>query len=129
MDISKIGKPVTVQELCEMKKKEEEKRRWNVINMIIKSFYNKVIEYAKKNDSKKYCFDIVKEVSFITDEFVENNKEDILNTVKLLFPDSKIGFKDYIKNNNELHDITDLDEDSKKIFNKNKIILMLVIKW
>jgi len=65
----------------------------------------------------------------MTDEFVENNKEDILNTVKLLFPDSKIGFKDYIKNNNELHDITDLDEDSKKIFNKNKIILMLVIKW
>lgn len=129
MDISKIGKPITVQELCEMKKKEEEKTRWGVINRIIKCFYNKVIEYATKNDSKKYCFDIVNQPSFINNEFIETNKEDILNTAKLLFPDSKISFKNYIKHNNELYDIVDLDESSKKIFNNNKRILMLVIEW
>jgi hypothetical protein len=129
MDISKIGKPVTRQELGEMKKKEEEKNRWNIINRIIKDFYNEVIKHAKLKNESKYAFDIVSQTSFITDKFAEDNKEDILDSAKLLFPDSKINFRNYIRNNNDFHDITDLDEDSKKIFDKNKYILMLVIEW
>ena len=128
MDISKIGKPVTVQELCEMKKKEEEKNRWSVINVIINYFYKDVIEYAKKNDNKKYIFDIIRNTSFIKNDFIEDNKKDILDSAKLLFPDSKLDIRYYILNNNEFHDITDLDENSKKIFDKSKI-LMLVIEW
>jgi hypothetical protein len=129
MDISKIGKPVTRQELGEMKKKEEEKNRWNSIYLIINRFYNEVIKHAKNNDNQKYVFDIINNTAFINNDFIKNNNDDILNSVKLLFPDSKLSIKQYINNNGESYDITELDENSKKIFDKNKYILMLVIEW
>ena len=126
MDLGKIGPPITAEEMRHLKVEEDEKNRWKVINRIIKSFYQDDIKYAKLNTETKlvYC----PTGGSREDEFLNKNKKDIISNLEKLFPECRISYRTYARGgNNEICDITDMDEETKKCFSGQS--LRIVIDW
>ena len=126
MDLDKIGPPITVEEMRNLKAQEDEKKRWVVINRKIKLFYHDAIKYAKESTETKFVY--CSTGGLREDEFLNENKKDIISNLEKLFPGCRIWYRTYAQGgNNQMCDITDMDEDTKKCFSGQS--LRIVIDW
>lgn len=126
MYVDNIGPPVTAAQMRDLKALEDEKNRWKVINNIISSVYRDAIQFAKINTETRFVYH---PTGFNGgDDFLINNKRDIISKLELLFPECSVSYRTYAYvGNNETHDITDLDEKRKKCFSSKS--LRIVIDW
>ena len=124
--MDKIGPPITAEEMRVLKAEEDEKKRWQVISYTIKSFYHDAIKYAKSNTETKFVY--CPTGFYGGDEFLNKNKKDIISNLEKLFPGCRISYRTYARGgNNEMCDITDMDEETKKCFSGQS--LRIVIDW
>ena len=133
--IEKIGPSITVDEMRLMKAKEDARKRWELIARVVKHFYNEVIKFAKTNDSSYYFYSYkIHHSHYQLVNFILENEEDIVKSIKHLFPESNVSFEECLNcdqgNNKQRYQICDsLSEDAKQFIDKNKIERMIVISW
>ena len=64
------------------------------------------------------------------DSFFENNKDDIINGLKILFPDCSIDYKMLSRGNDgQMYDITNIDEKMRPFINRQHDQAHIVIDW
>jgi len=126
MDLGKIGPPITVEEMRNLKAHEDEKNRWQFISGIIASIYRDTIRCAKLNTETKFVCYLDHRLG--EDEILNKNKKDIISNLEKLFPGCRISYRTYVNGgNSKMCDITDLDEETKKSFSNQRLVI--VIDW
>jgi hypothetical protein len=128
MDLDKIGPPITAREMRDLKAQEDEKKRWQFISGKIAKIYSDTIRYAKLNTETKFVY--YPTGGSREDEFLNENKKDIISNLEKLFPGCRISYRTYVHGGNSkmcMCDITDMNEETKKSFSNQ--CLGIVIDW
>lgn len=122
-----MNRPVlTRNSLQGMKEIEDNRRRQ--INEIIDMIYTSVVGISKTSTNKSYKFYCNLPGYGIT--FFEDNKTDILNGLRTLFPDSTIEFKFFLRDNNQqIKEFTQIDEAMKQYVTRQYNNDFINIDW
>ena len=131
--------PITRHELQQLKVKNDEQKRVNTINKYVNSIYNSLINQARSSNRSSntssnmtsYNYQINQVPSIDPDcIFIEKNKYDILNGLKVLFPDCLIDFKILSRGvDGKLYDVSNIDEKIKPFINRQNDREYIVIDW
>jgi hypothetical protein len=131
--IQKKCKPISKEELQGMREKIKEESRWKIISRVVIDFYNEVIKFSKTNDNTTFNFS-VKNRQFYQEgggcKFLDNNKEDIINTLEDIFVGCDIQINTFSKaGNGKMCDISKMDEDTLSLFDSKYNESRIVINW
>jgi len=123
MMFNDIGSPVTGEEMRGLKAQKDEKKRLQVIKRIITNFYKEAIKFAELNYETKFIYTPTGDVPSFPhvprgDEFLKQNKKDIITNLEKLFPGCVISYQT----------INDLNKEEKKCFPMENI-LRIVVDW
>lgn len=128
--IEKICTPVTNIDMLNMKANEDEKKRWNIIANLVTSFYRDAITFATKSTKTKFTFSIKNRQCCGDEKFINDNKNDIICTLKKYFINCDIQFRTYSRGGNRnMVDITDMNEVMLKCFEVDKNETMIIMTW
>ena len=127
--IEKNCTPVTRFDMLNMKANEDEKDRWSRISVIVIMFYEEAIKFAKTSTETKFTFS-TKAKRYGGEKFINDNKDDIINTLKKYFINCDIQFRTYSRGGNRnMVDITDMNEVMLKCFEVDKNETMIIMTW
>ena len=119
--------PISKNDLQQLKAKTDEQNRLNNINQIVNTIYSNVTNQAKTQTITSYKHQLQQQFDPI---FCEKNKDDIINNLKILFPDCSIDYKMLSRGNDgQMHDITNIDEKMKPFINRQHAQAHIVIDW
>ena len=128
--IEKNCTPVTSFDMLNMKANEDEKKRWNIIANLVTSFYCDAIRFAKTSTETKFTFSTKNRQCCGSEKFINDNKDDIISTLKKYFINCDIQFRTYSRGGNRnMVDITDINEVMLKCFEVDKNETMIVMTW
>jgi hypothetical protein len=117
------------QDLQQLKIKNDEQKRLNMINKCVNNIYNSLINQASSSNITSYNYQI-NQGPCLDSEFIEKNKNDILNGLKVLFPDCLIEFKILSRGFDEkMYDVSNIDEKIKPFINRQNDREYIVIDW
>ena len=117
--------PIIKNDLQQLKAKTDEKKRLEQINQHVNNIYQTLINQATLNIKTSYNHQINQR-----DSFFENNKDDIINGLKILFPDCSIDYKMLSRGNDgQMYDITNIDEKTRPFINRQYDQAHIVIDW
>jgi hypothetical protein len=121
--------PISRQYLQELKVNNDEQKRLNMINKCVNNIYNSLINQAASSTLTSYNYQINQGPS--TDsEFIKKNKNDILNGLKVLFPDCLVEFKILSRGiDGEMYDVSNIDEKISPFINRQNDREYIVIDW
>ena len=118
--------PFSRNDLQQLKAKTDEQNRVNQINQIVNQIYSTAINQARTQIITSYNYQIHPQNS----TFYENNKDDIINGLKTLFPDCSIDYKMLSRGNDgKMYDITNIDEKMRPFINRQQDQANIVIDW
>ena len=127
--IEKNCTPVTNVEMLNMKANEDEKERWNQISVIVIDFYKDAIKFAKTNKRTEFVFSTKNRLQRC-EKFINDNKDDIISTLKKYFINCDIQFRTYSRGGNRnMVDITDMNEVMLKCFEVDKNETKIIMTW
>jgi len=107
-----MSKPVLTRNTLQGMKEIEEVRLKKV-NQVIDNIYNSVVGISKTSTNKSYKYYCNLPGAEAT--FFEDNKNDILNGLRALFPDSTIEFKFFLRDNNQqVKEFSVIDESMRQ---------------
>jgi predicted GH43/DUF377 family glycosyl hydrolase len=122
-----MNKPVMLRQNLQSMKSSED-NRLKKIDEIVNSIYSNVIQTSKTKTEKFYKYFCNFELYEKT--FIEDNKNDIFNRLRVLFPDCLIVFKFFlIDNNQQTHEFTDVNENLKQFVTRNYNMDYILIDW
>jgi hypothetical protein len=114
-------------DLQQLKAKTDEQNRLNQISQIVNQIYSTVINQARTQTITSYNHQINQ---YNGPQFYENNKDDIINGLKILFPDCSINYKMLSRGTDgKMYDITNIDEKMKPFINRQYDQAHIVIDW
>jgi hypothetical protein len=117
------------QDLQQLKIKNDEHKRLNMINKCVNSIYNSLINQASSSTLTSYNYQI-NQVPSTDYEFIKINKNDILNGLKVLFPDCLIEFKILSRGiDGVMYDVSNIDEKISPFINRQNDREYIVIDW
>ena len=127
--LQQLGKPVSAEEMREMKNKEDEINRLTNLDRLLKQIYYAVINVAKTSTETIYKDRILDFTSFLNEKFVNDNRNEIMIGLQHLFKNCDIKMRTFSYLNGKLHDITDFPEDARKSFDEKNHQTWIVIDW
>ena len=108
--------------------KEVEDARVKKVNQVIDNIYNSVIGISKTSTTKSYKFYC--NLPGYETTFFEDNKNDILNGLRVLFPDSTIEFKFFLRDNKEqIKEFSVIDESMRQYVTRQYNSDYINIDW
>jgi hypothetical protein len=132
------NQPFSRNDLQQLKAKKDEQIRISRIDQVVNQIYSNVINLAgthtivstghgqNQNYESKYNY----QISFPDPKFCENNKDDIINSLKKLFPDCSIDYKMLSRGTDgKMYDITNIDEKMRPFINRQHDQAHIVIDW
>ena len=119
--------PVSRDHLRSLKTKRDETIRIEQIDHYVRGIYRAVVNKAETSTDTYYR---TTQIS----EFERKNIQEILDTLKSLFPDCRVEYQHTIGGNDgKLYDINNLDESSRQILlnpsYNTKVHEQIVIEW
>ena len=127
--LQELGKPISAEEMRELKKKEDEINRLNAIKHLLKRIYDEVIKNAKTSTETRYKKRILDFTSFRNEKFINDNRNEIIIGLQHMFKDCDIKMRKFSRANNVMCDITDLPEEALKCFNEKNHQTWIMIDW
>lgn len=122
------NQPISRNDLQQLKLKTDEQNRVNQINQIVNHIYSTVINQAKTQTITTYNYHIQRHLH--NQIFYEQNKDDIISNLKILFPDSSIDYKILSRGNDgKMYDITNIEEKMRPFINRQHDQAHIVIDW
>jgi len=124
--------PITRHELQQLKVKNDEQKRLNTINKYVNSIYNSLINQVRSSSNiTSYNYQINQVPTIDPDYlFIERNKDEILNGLKVLFPDCLVDFKILSRGTDgKMYDVSNIDEKMKTFINRQNDREYIVIDW
>ena len=123
--------PISRHELQQLKVKNDEQKRLNTINKYVNSIYNSLINQATSSNITSYNYQINQVPTIDPDYlFIERNKDEILNGLKVLFPDCLVDFKILSRGTDgKMYDVSNIDEKIKPFINRQNDREYIVIDW
>ena len=123
--------PMTMEDLRNMRHNTLEKERFKIIDTLVRYVYYDLIKSAEKSLDHFFYYDTTEWSSrFNRKEFILKNKSDIINELSKVFPGCVIEIKNMIKSkNDEFIDISDLNNESLKLFDKSTYKLCIFIDY
>lgn len=123
--------PITMEELRNMRHNTIEKERFKIIDTLVRDVYCNLIKSAEKSLDHFFYYDTTYWSStFNRKGFILKNVSDIVNELIKVFPDCLIEVKNMIKSKKEeFIDISDLNNDSLKLFDKSTYKLCIFIDY
>jgi len=108
--------------------KEVEDARVKKVNQVIDNIYNSVIGISKISTTKSYKFYC--NLPGYETTFFEDNKNDIINGLRVLFPDSTIEFKFFLRDNKEqIKEFSVIDESMRQYVTRQYNSDYINIDW
>ena len=119
--------PVSREHLRSLKEKRDEEIRIEQIDKYVRHIYSSAINKAQSSTDTYYQYTRI-------DESMRKNMQEILDTLKSLFPDCRVEYQHTIGGNDgKLYDINNLDESSRQILlnpsYNTKVHEQIVIEW
>jgi hypothetical protein len=93
-----MSKPILTRNNLQGMKDTDDNRRRQVSN-VVDMIYSNVVQQSKTTTNKSYKF--YGNLPGYSKTYFEDNKVDIISGLRLLFPDSIIEFKFFLRDNNE----------------------------
>ena len=126
--LQQLGKPISAEEMRELKKKEDEINRLNAIKHLLKSIHYTVINIAKTSTETRYkC--ILSQTFGVSEKFINDNRNEIIIGLQHMFKNCDIKMRKFSMANNVMCDITDLPEEALKCFNEKNHQTWIMIDW
>ena len=125
--------PISRIDLQQLKAKKDEQNRLNQINQIVNNIYYAVVTIAETKIVTSYNYQIQQQ-QFQSNQpnqiFYEKNKDDIISSLKTLFPDCSIDYKMLSRGNDgKMYDITNIDEKMRPFINRQHDQAHIVVDW
>ena len=119
--------PVSREDLRSLKRKRDEKMRIEQIDNYVNNIYRSVVNKAEISTDTYY------RTTQISD-FERKHMPEILDSLKTLFPDSRVEYQHTIGGNDgKMYDINKMDESMRQILlnpsYKTKVHEQIVIEW
>ena len=119
--------PVSREHLRSLKTQRDEEIRIEQIDKYVRHIYSSAINKAQSSTDTYYQYTRI-------DESMRKNMQEILDTLKSLFPDCRVEYQHTIGGNDgKLYDINNLDESSRQILlnpsYNTKVHEQIVIEW
>jgi hypothetical protein len=127
--LQQLGKPISAEEMREMKNKEDEINRLNILDKLLKGIYYKVVRNAKISAETQYKGRLLDFTSLLNEKFINDNRNEIIIGLQHLFKNCDIKLRTFSQANNVMHDITDLPEEEMKYFNEKYHQTWVIIDW
>ena len=127
--LQELGKPISAEEIRELKKKEDEINRLNAIKHLLKRIYDEVIKNAKLSTETQYKAHLLNFISFRNEKFILDNSNEIIIGLQHMFKNCNIKLRTFSFINGKLCDITDFPEDARKSFDEKNHQTWVVIDW
>jgi hypothetical protein len=130
MSLKKLN-PMTMDDLRNLRDYTLEKKRFKTIDTLMRDVYYELIKSAEKSLDHFFYYDTTEWSSrFNRKDFILKNISDIINELSKVFPDCLIEVKNMIKSkNDEFIDISDLNNESLKLFDKSTHKLCIFIDY
>lgn len=127
--LQELGKPISAEEIRELKKKEDEINRLNAIKYLLKCIYDEVIKKAKISTETNYKTHLLEFTSFRNEKFIYDNRYEIIIGLQHLFKGCNIKLRTFSFINGKLCDITDFSEEARKSFDEKNHQNWVTIDW
>ena len=119
--------PVSREHLRSLKNQRDEEIRIEKINNYVRHIYSSAVNKAQSSTDTYYQYTRI-------DESMRKNMQEILDTLKSLFPDCRVEYQHTIGGNDgKLYDINNLDESLRQILlnpsYNTKVHEQIVIEW
>ena len=119
--------PVSREHLRSLKEKIDKEIHFQQIDKYVRHIYSSAVNKAQSSTDTYYQYTRI-------DESMRKNMQEILDTLKSLFPDCRVEYQHTIGGNDgKLYDINNLDESSRQILlnpsYKTKVHEQIVIEW
>jgi len=131
--------PITRHELQQLKVKNDEQKRLNTINKYVNSIYNSLINQVRSSNTSSNTSSNITSYNYQINQvptidpdylFIERNKDEILNGLKVLFPDCLVDFKKLSRGTDgKMYDVSNIDEKMKTFINRQNDREYIVIDW
>ena len=127
--LQELGKPISAEEMRELKKKEDEINRLNAIKHLLKRIYDEVIKNAKISTETHYKTHLLEFTSFRNEKFINDNRNEIIIGLQHMFKNCDIKFRTFSFINGRLCDITDFPDEARKSFDEKNHQYWVIIDW
>lgn len=127
--LQELGKPISAEEMRELKKKDDEINRLNAIKHLLKSIYDEVVKKAKISTETHYKTHLLEFTSFRNEKFINDNRNEIIIGLQHMFKDCCIKLRTFSFINGKLCDIIDFPEEARKSFDEKNHQNWIIIDW
>ena len=115
--------PLTRETLRGLKAQNDEKQRLYQVSRIVHQIYATAVRTAEKTGATPYKYNVV-------DPFQIWNMPDILDGLRILFPDSIVEYSLFVRGNDgQMHDLSKMDEKVRPFVNMQQAENNIVIDW
>ena len=115
--------PLTRETLRGLKAQNDEKERLYQVSRIVHQIYGTAVRTAEKTGATSYKYNVV-------DPFQIWNMPDILDGLRILFPDSIVEYSLFVRGNDgQMHDLSKMGEKVRPFVNMQQAENNIVIDW
>ena len=115
--------PLTRETLHGLKAQKEEQFRLYQVSRIVHQIYGTARSTAETTGATSYKYNVV-------DHFQIQNMPDILDSLRILFPDSSVEYSLFVRGNDgQMHDLSKMDEKVRPFVNIQQAEKNIVIDW
>lgn len=102
---------------------EQEKQRLYKVSLAVYQIYGNARITAETTGATSYKYNVV-------DHFQIQNMTDILDSLRILFPDSSVEYSLFVRGNDgQMHDLSKMDEKVRPFVNMQQSQNNIVIDW